>query len=706
MDKIHFLSFRRRISGVVLCSLACAGAALMLSSFLHIIGLAAAPAGQADRPADGAFVAAIVSDPSSLDPALSYDEISWLAANQMFDTLTRYQEGGSLIQPGLAVTWTISSDGLEWIFILRPGVQFHDGTPLNAAAVVENLQRWWDPAHPQHNGTFDYFFFMFGGFKGDPGCLIADVQALGQSQVRITLTQPRSDLASILAIPAMGIASPAAIQAGTLVSHPVGSGPFSFVEYIPNDHLLMQANPGYWAGAPQVDTLRFQVIADDAARLASLRSGSIHAAGDFPTDIEALALSDPELQATWRPASNIGYLGINRGHAPLDNLLVRQAIAHAINKPALIAQAYSAAHQPARSFAPPALWGLDPALTDYEYNPGLATALLAQAGYTDGLTTTLAYRPVYRLYLPDPAAAASAIQADLAAVGIHVTVTEYESSLFLDKFSAGELDLFLLGWFVDHLHPDNVYSWHLCNDDVQAFGPRDPAVCSLLQQALAEPDFPDQVALYEAVSRSVHDTLPMVPLVHARKNLVLAVNAAGLTGSPMSVESYAGAYFVQAAQAPASPAAGGSVVFTDTQSLTTTIEVPAGALTDSVILRYEEIIPQAVPPGLGSAGHAFDLSAQQGGNPLPGLYLLQPAPVTIGYSDADVAGLSEDTLFLAVWNGSAWVDAAGTCSPPSTVQRDLTGNRIRVSACRLGQFALLGDQQPTIFLPVVIRLGP
>jgi ABC-type transport system substrate-binding protein len=103
------------------------------------------------------FAFAMSADAVGLDPALVTDGGSFQVTNQIYETLVKYQPGDTTPVPGLAESWAVSSDGLTWTFTLRPGVKFHDGTDLNAAAVQYNLERWWDPAHPYHNGSFDYF---------------------------------------------------------------------------------------------------------------------------------------------------------------------------------------------------------------------------------------------------------------------------------------------------------------------------------------------------------------------------------------------------------------------------------------------------------------------------------------------------------------------------------------------------------------------
>src|SRR3990170_4484262 len=130
----------------------------------------------------------ILADPL-LDPIHAESADVWLISAQVYETLTAYQPGSYLPEPQLAESWTVSADGLTWFFKIRPGVKFHDGTDLDAAAVVYNLQRWWDPAHPYHDGEFYFFFGVFGGFKGDPECQIIGISAASGNRVKISLKE-------------------------------------------------------------------------------------------------------------------------------------------------------------------------------------------------------------------------------------------------------------------------------------------------------------------------------------------------------------------------------------------------------------------------------------------------------------------------------------------------------------------------------------
>jgi ABC-type transport system substrate-binding protein len=241
----------------------------------------------------------------------------------------------------------------------------------------------------------------------------------------------------------------------------------------------------------------------------------------------------------------IGYLGMNRGHTPLDDPLVRQAIAHAIDRETLIADLYYPGDQVAGQFLPPAIFGHDPSIDDYHYDPPLALTLLALAGYESGFSTTLSFRDVFRWYLPDAPATAAAIREDLLAVGIDATLTQYESGEFIDKAQNGELDLYLLGWTQDYPHPDNYFAPILC-DGFLAFGPMDDLLCDIVAGAREQEDFDDQRDWYELASNRVHDTLPLLPIVHPRSLLATRRNVHGLVPSLGGVELFTDVWLASA----------------------------------------------------------------------------------------------------------------------------------------------------------------
>ena len=269
------------------------------------------------------------------------------------------------------------------------------------------------------------------------------------------------------------------------------------------------------------------------------------------------------------------------------------------------------------------IWGRDPDLSAYSYDPALSISLLETAGYTDGFTTTLAYRNVWRPYQPDPTSIANEVSAYLQVVGIQAEVIEYELGLFLDKWYNGELDLFLLGWGADYLHPDNFFSPLLCNPDILSFGLWDNVLCDLVAAAQTEPDFDEQVAFYQSASRRVYENLPLLPIVNPRNTLLLRYDVTGVQPSAMGMETYQDAFITGAEQIIVDPETEASLVYIDEDSLPTILELPAGAVSETILLRFVVTETGSAPDGYASAAHGFDLSAIDFGETLPGFTFLR-----------------------------------------------------------------------------------
>src|SRR5690348_15369029 len=193
-------------------------------------------------------------DAVSLDPAFAPDGMSLSVVHEVLEGLTRYKPGSFAIEPALAKSWTHDSTGTVWTFHLRPGVKFQDGSPLDAAAVKFNFDRWRLKDDPYHKGgDFTYYESQFGGFPG----IIRDVKAVSSTVVEIDLTKPSAPLLANLAMPSFSISSPTAIQsAGDSYSqHPVGTGPYKLAEWVHDDHITLRANDDYWGGKPKLSTV-------------------------------------------------------------------------------------------------------------------------------------------------------------------------------------------------------------------------------------------------------------------------------------------------------------------------------------------------------------------------------------------------------------------------------------------------------------------
>jgi ABC-type transport system substrate-binding protein len=242
-----------------------------------------------------------------------------------------------------------------------------------------------------------------------------------------------------------------------------------------------------------------------------------------------------------RPAFNVGYLGINRAHEPFNNLKVRQAIAHAINKAAITSALYApGAGEPAKEFIPPAVFGYTKDLEDYPYDPAKAKELLKEAGFPDGIKTTLWVMPVSRKYFPVPDKIGQAIQADLKAAGIEAEIVQYDWGIYLDRAAAGEADLFMLGWMADYPDATNFLDVFFGTGADDSFGdPKDfPQLLDLLNQAKGTADPAERQKLYDQANQFIHDNVPAVPIAHAKGPMAWSTQVQEMKPSPLAQEDY------------------------------------------------------------------------------------------------------------------------------------------------------------------------
>ena len=478
-------------------------------------------------------------DSITLDPANIEDGESAKVCDMIYDTLVQYRENTTALEPALAESWTRSADGLTWTFHLRKGVQFHDGTPFSADAVVFSLTR------P---------LMLFRDFHEQ---FISQIVALDPFTVQIQLKTPYAPFISTLAGTSFSIVSPVAVQ--TLGENPIGTGPFKFVQWDKNDKIVLSANDTHWAGKPALDRLIFRSIPDNAMRRTELQAGNIHVM-EFPNPDEIpLIQGDPQLEILMQPSLNTGYLAMNMERPPFDNLKVRLAINHAINKAEIVERLYQGLGIPAKNPIPPTLWSYDDSIEAHAYDPELAKQLLAEAGYPDGFETTLWALPVPRPYIPDGMALAVALQSDLQNVGINANIVTYDWATYLEKTANGEHDIAMLGWIADVADPDNFFYTLLSIPSAEkpAYNIsfyRNEALQKILDRARMSTDQDIQafealdidkgggsaitdrevrIRLYQQAQAIFHTDAPWVPLAHAQRILVVSRDVKNLKLSPL-----------------------------------------------------------------------------------------------------------------------------------------------------------------------------
>jgi peptide/nickel transport system substrate-binding protein len=508
--------------------------------------------------AQSTFVFGNQGEPVDLDPAVITDGISNRITRQIYEGLVKYKGATTEVIPSLAEKWEVSKDGTVWTFSLRKGVKFHDGNPFDAAAVVWNFDRWRLSKHPQHENqtkagkSFEYYQKQFGGF--DEKSVVTKVEAVNPHTVRITLRSPQGPFLSNLGMFTFDLASPKAVEKSGLAfgKHPVGTGPFKFVDWKVGQEVILEAFKDYWdkGHMPKVQRVVIRNIKDNSQRLAALKAGEIHGFEGLNPDDVKVVRADPNLQILLRPTNTTGYVAFNFKVKEFQDKRVRQAIAHAINKKGIVDALYGGTGLVATQFQPPSLWGYNKELKDYAYNPEQARQLLKDAGFGGGLKEItwqdgkreplqFWYMPVSRPYYPNPKEIAEAIAADLAKVGITVQLQTTDWAVYLDKRKNGQLPLYMLGWTGDNGDPDNFVCYFFCEPGASTEGfYANKKLADLLLDAQKLTDQKKRAALYRQAEAMINEDVARIFIANNQPPLPFSKKVKGYVPNPTNSEFY------------------------------------------------------------------------------------------------------------------------------------------------------------------------
>jgi peptide/nickel transport system substrate-binding protein len=382
----------------------------------------------------GNLVAAIAGEPDQLDPQKTTAYFSFEVLENVFDTLVA-PDANLEMRPALAESWDVSPDQRAWTFHLRHGVSFHDGSPLTADDVVYSYRRIID----QKLANSDKFSAVTG------------VTAPDQSTVRITLKQPTPNLLTNLGgFKGVAIVSRRNVESGQIATHPVGTGPFAFASQKSGDSITLKANPAYWAGAPKVSGVTFRFISEPSTALSALQAGEIDWTDSIPPQRVAALRDDDSITLEATPSNDYWYLALNETRPPWNDVRVRQAIAYAIDRDAIV-QATSYGTAVVNQLAIPKGNPFYIPYNGYRHDIENAKKLLAEAGATpkslDMLVTT---------EYPETVTAAQIIADNLAPLGITVNIRTVDFATWLDEQNNGHFDMLMMGW-LGNIDPDDFY---------------------------------------------------------------------------------------------------------------------------------------------------------------------------------------------------------------------------------------------------------
>lgn len=468
----------------------------------NLLGMAVAPAlAQATPRQGGVLQAAFSADPAGFDPVRGPSGMSHVVIEQVYSTLMNLDHDAQPY-PDIAESYEVSPDGLQYTFMLREGVTFHNGDELTA----EDVKFSFDRLRAKDSG-YSY---------GSQVETIDSVDVLDPHTVRFKLSKSTGPFLIYMAFPGSSIVPKKLVESGhDLNARPVGSGPFKFVNYEPRSVIRFERNGNYHEeGKPYFDAMEYRIISDITALSNAVLSGEVNFSNEIPPKDWAQVTSSPDLVGQTLEGSRYNWLLCNTTKPPFDNPKVRQAVAHAIDREALVKGAFF-------GLATPILGGVIPswnwAYSDTEYfkpngDPEKAKALLAEAGHPDGFETTMTIASSF----PAQMAMAPIIQANLAAAGIKATIGTMEIPRYWDEvWSNSNFDITSMYWLSPLADPDdfvgNNYKCGMAINVQKYCSDKMDALLDAAKTALVEAE---RKKLYRQVTELSLEEMGQVPLVN------------------------------------------------------------------------------------------------------------------------------------------------------------------------------------------------
>lgn len=468
-------------------------------------------------PVDGGEVIIGISElPDTLDPQKTGAAITATIMRNAGDTLIAKNFNGEYV-PSIASDWTVSEDGLTWSFTIREGVVFHDGTTLDAIAVKASFDRILDPATNA----------VSAGTNVGP---MLSTSAPDSTTFEFVLSEPFAPLLENLTHPTLSIINTAAAEAmgSDFGRTPVLSGPWKVEEWRTGDRIVLKRHEAYaWApehlhqgGPAHIETLTFQSIIEEASRSVAFEAGEVHQLTLAPYDIEWIVEADQHWTVSYlRPG--VTWFGMNVTKAPFDDVRVRRAMYHAINKTDVMNAAIEEYGQPVYGYLSPVMLGYWEGISEYApaFDVEQAKALLSEAGWADSDGDGILEKDGNRLefttlIIPTDAHARASvvIQSQLKAIGVHMEIQTLEFSTLLNQAGSGEYQSMLMGY--TSLEPNIAYQW-FHSSQVGAGNLsfiEDPTLDELIMEGRSTMDIDERIEVYAELERAVVDLVPWVPL--------------------------------------------------------------------------------------------------------------------------------------------------------------------------------------------------
>ena len=503
---------------------------------------AAAPAeggAAASEPAasGGTIIVGAETDIEGGDPTMASALATTRVLRNVYDGLVEFKLGSIDVEPGLAESWEISEDATQYTFKLRQGIKFHDGEPFNANAVDFALRRAFDTNFEFYNKAHTVGFFLVG---------LQNSEVLDEYTIRLTLAKPNAAFLEFLGYGAGRVVSPKAVREHGneyLVEHPVGTGPFRFVEWQKGQKVVLERNPDYWRkGDPKADQLIFVPIPEPTARVTALLTGQVNMIVVVPPDAIQQIKDKPELVYDQGPGNQYWFIVLNTKEGPFADKRVRQAANYAVDKEGLANSILNGSAKVATQAMPAANWSYSADIQGYPYDPEKAKALLAEAGYPDGFKTKMII-PVSGSGMMIPVQMNEYIQGNLRDVGIEIEIQSYEWVSYLGTWAQGlSTDVTMNNQSIMSSEP-YVLNFLLNGDFVPPNGwntgyYNNPEVNKLLNEALAVPDRAERAKIYAEAEKLIVEDAPWIFVVNDLQPMAYSKKVKGYVTNPAYVINF------------------------------------------------------------------------------------------------------------------------------------------------------------------------
>lgn len=504
----------------------------LATGLLGLLVLALAAPRAARTPPD-TLVVGLHGEPRSLDPHVTTASSDFRVLVNLYEGLVRFGEGTLQVAPGLAESWDVLDGGRTYVFHLRSGVRFHDGSPCDAAAVKFNFDRMLRKDHPYHHtGPFPLADVFFG--------VVREVVAGGPFTVRFVLDEPFAPLLANLAYPTGLIVSPAAVRrhGRAYGRHPSGTGPFRFVSWDFGRRIVLERSPERRDPSAGVERIIYRPIGAAMTRVAELRAGGVDLVPEVGADNLSWFRAHPAFRVHEKAGPHLWFVILDTSRRPFDDVRVRRAVNLAVDKRSLARHVLQDTAAPAAGPVPAAFsWARNPQVRPYPFDPARARRLLEESGYGTGISVTMLV-PQGGSGMLQPVAMAAAIQADLARVGVRVNIETYEWNTYLDKVNGGlrgRARMAAMAWMTND--PDTLPYLAL---RTKAHPPQgfnsgyysDERVDRLVERARRTTDRQERARLYRRLQRIVHEEAPWLFIASWKQNAVTGRGVQGFRLQP------------------------------------------------------------------------------------------------------------------------------------------------------------------------------